>query len=212
MNTSENPKSISLTETEWIRKKNEMLKSSENDTLKMDKKSLINEKKQLIADIECLESTNHSMARQIKSLQFDLEKNRKRASVLFDKSDETKRDLEKHLAVERGLLSELEFYEAEKSKLSNRYIQVMGNLDTHMESLDNTVSYIDFVRGEIVAIRDKMDFLEDDVPDAYKQVDDIDDLIDQTVDSLTNLYDKAYHAEKNIKINYYKTKKGMVQQ
>ena len=198
-----------LSEDDWLKKKQDLLNrvSKAKQGLQFNRESLDNKKKHLISDIESLEEKNFFLGNEIKEVQSQLGIKRQRANHFFKQSEMAKKELEKVLNTERGVINELAFYETEKSGLYSQYMTASEKFDENIVSLDHTISDIGFIKGEIKSLIDKINTLEKSIPDKYNDVDNLDELFNRTIDSLTNLYKRAHNAEKFVKVDYYKNKR-----
>ena len=168
---------------------------------------LAGERERLVSGIESLEEENHSLSRKVKELRRRLSEKRESSRTLNEKSDSRKKKLVGSLAKERILLDEIEFYESEKSRLNNEYQDVSEQLDDNISSLDYTVKSIEFLKGEVKAVMDKMGMIEEEIPLKFDDVENLDKKFSGTVKTLQGLFDRMQSIEMNAKISYYKNKK-----
>jgi chromosome segregation ATPase len=200
--------SSKVKEEGWVEKKKALLKRLSTDTpaLKVDRENLAAERKRLVAEVERLENENHALAKRTKALQTGLFEKRATANELFKTSDELMKSLARSLAKKRGLLSEIEFFEAEKATLSNTYLEVSERLGTNVSKIDYTLKDVGFIKGEVRALMDKMELLESEVPMKFQDRDNLDGKIKRTLCGLKGIYDRVQHVESTLKQNYYKNR------
>jgi chromosome segregation ATPase len=196
-------------EEEWTEKKESLLRgiSEGRSALKIDRESLTREKEKLVSDVERLEDENHLMARSVKDFQLQLSEKRSKSQMLFTRSDALKKKLVGLLARERSLQNEIQFYESEKARLSDTHLQVSERLRTNISALDTIVKDIDFMKGEMGTLINKMGMLEREVPVKVSDVDNVDEKITGALKVLKDLYSRMQGVERKVKTNYYKKKK-----
>lgn len=199
-----------VTEEGWPEKRKALMKrlSRDRSRLKLDKENLTAERKRLATEVESLEEENHAIAKRAKDLQIELLKKRTTAKESFESSDESNKRLVGPLARERGLLNEIGFFETEKARLSGTYLEVSGRLGANVSELDRTLRDIGFMNGEVRALMEKMEMLEGEVPMKFKDVDNLDEKISASIKALRSLYNRMQGTERDVKISYYKNKKG----
>lgn len=198
-----------VTEEEWMEKKTALLErlSKDKGALKNDRENLARERGRLISEVERLEEENHLMAKSVKEFELQLSKRRRISQSLYKRSDDIRMELVEFLAREHNLLSEIELFESEKSRLSDTYSEVSERLRTNISALENTVNDIDFMKGEVRALMEKMEMLEGKVPMKFKDMDNLDEKINGSIKALRGLYSRMQRAKRDVKISYYKKKK-----
>jgi len=192
-----------------MQKKEALLKRllEDRNARALDSSSLLKEKERLAAEIGRLEDANHSLAQQVKDFRSRVSEKRKTFRMLSQKSEALKQKLVRALTRERNLLNEIDFFKSEKSELDELYRDVAQSLDANITSLDRTFKNIVFVRGELKAVIDKMNMLEQKVPFKFRDVDNLDKQVTGTVKALQSLFDRMQNIEMNLNISYYKNKK-----
>lgn len=197
------------TKEEWPEKKEALLRgdSEGRSALKIDRENLTREKEKLISDVERLEEENNLMARSVRDFRLQLSEKRKRSHMLLNRSDSLKKKLVKLLGRERSLQNEIQFYESEKAKLSDRFLKASEGLRTKISGLDSIVKDIDFMKGETGALIGKMGMLEREVPVKVSDVNNLNEKIVGALKVLKDLYSRMQSVEKKVKIDYYKNKK-----
>ncbi|NVM21019.1 MAG: hypothetical protein HWN68_04495 [Desulfobacterales bacterium] len=201
--------SSGVMEDDCAEKKEVLLRgiSEGRSALKIDRESLAGEKERVVSEVERLEEENHLMARSVREFQLQLSEKTRKSRMLLKSSDALKKKLVRILTRERSLLNEIQFYESEKTKLSNRYLRVSERLRVRISALDGTVKDIDFMKGEIGALIGKVGMLESEVPGKVSDVDNLNEKITGAVKMLKNLYDRMQGVERKVKISYYNNKK-----
>lgn len=171
----------------------------------MNKSNLSPERKTFILKLESLEQENKALASQLKDLDFRLLEKKKEANMLSENSDELKKSLMGFISEENDLLHEIEFLESEKVKLVEIYDGVAERYDTNMSVLEGMIKDIVFMKGEIGALIIKMGMLEEEIPDKFRDADNLDKKITGTfIRALNDLQNRLNAAERKAKVLYYK--------
>ena len=136
-----------------------------------------------------------------------VEYSRAEAQGIFEGVEETKKRLVGSLARKRGLLNEIAFFQKEKSHLFKTYTGVSERLQDNVSVLDRILKDMSFFKGEIQALMDKMGMLEDQIPVKYQDVDNLDERIKRTFQTLKGFSSRMHHMEKAVKETYYMSKK-----
>ncbi len=196
-------------EEEWTEKKEALLRgiSEGRSALKIDRESLVREKEKVVSDVERLEDENHLMARSLRDFHLQLSEKRRKSQMLLNRSDALKKKLVGLLTRERSLQNEIQFYELEKTKLFDTHLQVSERLRTNISALDTIVKDIDFMKGEMATLINKMGMLEREVPVKISDVHNLDEQITGAIKVLKDLYTRMQGVETKVKTNYYKKKK-----
>jgi len=193
-----------ISETQWLKKRKAILEKQSSNNADME--TLHQQKAKLMNDISILEEKNHALKQLIKEQQVLLPEKKRDNVETLKKVETHKNQLSKYLSTERNLISEIAFYENEQQQLDNMLKDLTQKLNTSIGAIDDTLMNIDFVKGEIKAMLNKMTLLETNIPKEYEHMDQLDGLFQQTILSLNDLYNRAHHAENNVKKTYYKIK------
>jgi len=177
--------------------------------LKLDPEALKNERERLLAEVRSLEDENHLRARRVKELQLQLFDRRKMIQRLFQRSDELKKKLVQLLAKENNLIHEIRFLESERDKYGRDYREISGRVKGNMTTIAAILRDIEFMRGELETLMDKTGYLEDGVPNKFRDIDSLDEKISGSLQALEDLYNKMRAVEKNTKMIYYRKEKGI---
>ncbi|HUV49784.1 MAG TPA: hypothetical protein VMW78_02015 [Anaerolineae bacterium] len=201
--------SSGVMEDRWIKKKEALLKSLSKGggVLKIDRENLTMEKKRVVSEVERLEEENHLMSRSVRDFQLQLSEKRRKSRILLKRSDVLKKKLVRLLARERDIINEIQFYEAEKAKLSDTHLEVSERLRAEISVLGSTVKGIDFMKGEMEVFINKMGMLEREVPVKATNVDNLDEKITGGIKALKDLYNRMQVVERKVKTNYYTNKR-----
>ena len=194
----------------WLGSKRDLierLSAGVNAASDIDRENLAQETKKLAEEVASLEEENHAIAAQAKELQESLAKKREEAQEVFERSDIKKRKLVESLARKRGLLNEISFFEKEKSQLFKTYVGTSERLQRNVAALDRTVKDVSFYKGEVQVLMDKMGMLEGDVPVKYRDMDNLEEKIKRTLQTLKSFYSRMHRIEKTVKETYYMSKK-----
>ena len=171
----------------------------------MSKSDLSPEGRMLVLKLEGLEQENKALASQLKDLEFRLSENKKEANMLSESSDELKKSLMGFISEENNLLHEIEFFESEKAKLVEIYDEVSERYDTNMSALEGMIKDLGFMKGEIGALIIKIGMLEEEIPDKFRDADNLDKKITGTfIRALNDLQNRLNAVERKAKVLYYK--------
>ncbi|MBF0457178.1 MAG: hypothetical protein HQK99_04705 [Nitrospirae bacterium] len=165
---------------------------------------LLAEKKVLDSEIEALEVEKNKMERQIKELEIQLLDKNKKIKKLSGTAADLRRSLLKPIADESGLMAEIDFLEEERAGLVAIYNRISEDLGAHISTLGNTILGIDFTKGEIAALKNKVTMIEYEVPQKFDELDYLIEKIEWTSKALTNLFGAMKTVEKTTKLSYYK--------
>jgi len=171
----------------------------------MNKSNLSPERTAFVLKLESLEQENKALASQLEDLDFRLLEKEKEANMLSESSDELKKGLMGFVSEENDLLHEIEFLESEKAKLIEIYDGVAERYDTNMSVLEGMIKGIGFMKGEIGALIIKMGMLEEEIPDKFRDADNLDKKITGTfIRALNDLQNRLNAVERKAKVLYYK--------
>ena len=163
------------------------------------------ERMSFVLKLESLEQENKALASQLKDLDFRLLEKKKEANMLSESSDKLKKNLMGFISEENDLLHEIEFLESEKVKLVEIYDGVAERYDTNMSVLEGMIKDIGFMKGEIGALIIKMGMLEEEIPDKFRDADNLDKKITGTfIRALNDLQNRLNAVERKAKVLYYK--------
>jgi len=190
----------------WQEKKKAILErlSKSCETNKSDRAKLKAAREGLLSEVKRLEEENNAMARDQKELQRKILEKRTMAQMLFKRTDDLKRKGVRLACRENSLLQEIRFLSAEKQGGEDRYREISKRIDTYMSAVAHMVKNIDFMKGEMGTLMEKVGLLERDVPIKFQDADHLDEKIESALQALTDLYDKMRAIERNGKVSYYK--------
>jgi chromosome segregation ATPase len=194
-----------MTETIWVKNKKAILrKLAENkDSLRNYREKLQAEKKELAEETERLEQENYSLLGQVKDLEMQHLEKSSTMQKLNSQLHASKKKLVKPLTEESGYLSEIKFLESEKASLFERHDEASETLNNNMAALGSTIMEIEFIKGEIGILMNKIGMIEDEIPEIFGEIDDLDEKITWASKTLTDLYNRMKTVEKDAKILYY---------
>ncbi|MCG6552095.1 MAG: hypothetical protein L7F77_07190 [Candidatus Magnetominusculus sp. LBB02] len=176
----------------------------EQVSLRARRDSLLAQKNALDSGIDALTTDNYKVERQTKELEIQLIDKTKKLRKLSEKAADLKRALLKPIADESGLLAEVDFLQEEKAVLVAAYNKISEELGGHISNLGNTILGIDFTKGEIAALKNKVTMIEYEVPQKFDELDYLIEKIEWTSKALTNLFGAMKAVEKTTKLSYYK--------
>jgi chromosome segregation ATPase len=192
----------------WLARKRDLIERlSAGAASDLYRGDLAREMKMLSEEVDSLEEANHAFARQVRELQEALAKKREEARKAFEKSDAIKKKLVGSFARKRGLLNEISFFEKEKSQLFKTYVGISESLQSNAATLDRTLKDMGFFKGEVQVLLDKMGMLEGDVPVKYRDVDNLDEKIKRTSQTLKSFCSRMHDIERTVTEIYYVRKK-----
>jgi len=197
-----------MTEEQWIRNKKAILKRLEenNDSLMSYRDTLTAEKKALVQEVEELENEKYSLTYDFKELEIQHLKKNSMVQKLTVQLQKAKKKLLRPLTEQNNYLSEMMFLKSEKARLNTLYDHMTDMLNSNMANLGNIILEIDFMKGEIETLRNKIAMIEDEIPANIAEMDELDEKINQALKSLNNLYTRMQEVEKDAKIFYYDRK------
>jgi len=157
------------------------------------------------AEIDRLKQENSLSAVRYKDLSSQLSKKEKQAEELDKSSSGLKETLLRCVCEENNLQHEIEFLETEKTKLANTYNEVSESLDANMAELEDMLKDIGFTKGELGTLKVKLDMLEQEIPEKFRDADNLDRKITGAFfTAIEDLSSRMNAVEKKIKILYYK--------
>lgn len=174
------------------------------EELRVRRDRLLAEKRGLESEIETLEVDNNKLERQLKELELQLYDKNKKIKKLAETVSDQRRALLKPIADESGLLAEIDFLEQEKAVLVDAYNRQSEELGSHISNLGHTILGIDFTKGEIAALKNKVMMIEYEVPQKFDELDYLIEKIEWTSKALVNLFGAMKTVEKTTKLSYYK--------
>ncbi len=174
----------------------------------MNESSPIKEDAGLTREIDSLKIENKALAGKLSDLELTLVKKKRTAKALLETSEEQKKSLPALVAEENDLVQEIEFYESEKSKMDEIYAHISAKYEDNMEILEGMIKNVGFLKGEIGALVLQMGMLEEEIPERYRDADNLDKKIKGTfVRALNDLQNRVEVVEKKAKVLYYQKEK-----
>lgn len=158
----------------------------------------------LINAVKKLEDKSSSMLESIEELQQQLSEREEEARIISKRVALYKKTLVKFLAKENYALNEIRFLEEEKTKRAERYLELSRLRETNISLLGDKIKDIEFMKGEVEALMDKMSLLEVEVPLRFQDQDHLGEKLIRSLESLNDLYNKMQTVDKNFKRFYYK--------
>ncbi|MBF0564245.1 MAG: hypothetical protein HQK89_03285 [Nitrospirae bacterium] len=165
--------------------------------------NLLIEKQKLRDEIDLLEGDNRSMVKEIKEIEIQILEKSGILKKLVAAAGQTRKKLIKPMTDESSLTYELRFLESEKASLIDKYDTMSAELSEHINTLGNTILSIDFMKGEIETLREKILMVEKEVPQYFVELDLLEEKITWTSNALTELYKAMKNIEKKTKLLYY---------
>lgn len=167
------------------------------------RENLLSEKEFLQKDIDALEESNFEVLRQIKEMDLQLLQKNKLAKDLSSSLQEVKKSLIRCVTEESNLLSEIDLLETEKGRIIATYNRISLECGDNISSLGNSILKIDFIKGEIDALRSKIAMTEQEAGEEFVELDALEEKFSWASKVFTELYDSMKGLETGLKIKYY---------
>ena len=162
----------------------------------------------LTGEVESLEKENKALTGKLSDLELTLVKKKRNAKTLLEKSEEQKESLLALVAEENDLVQEIEFFASEKNKMDKIYADVSAKYEDNMEILEGMIKNVGFLKGEIGALVLQMGMLEEEIPERYRDADNLDKKIKGTfIKALNDLQNRVDVVERKAKVLYYQKEK-----
>ena len=174
----------------------------------MNESNPIKENAALTGEVESLEKENKALTGKLSDLELTLVKKKRTAKTLLEKSEEQKESLLALVAEENDLVQEIEFFASEKNKMDKIYAGVSAKYEDNMEILEGMIKNVGFLKGEIGALVLQMSMLEEEIPERYRDADNLDKKIKGTfIKALNDLQNRVDVVERKAKVLYYQKEK-----
>ncbi|OQY08980.1 MAG: hypothetical protein B6I30_10500 [Desulfobacteraceae bacterium 4572_187] len=148
------------------------------------------------------------MTGKISNLELTLVKKKREAKTLLENSEKQKKSLLEWVSEENDLVQEIEFYASEMNKMDKIYADVSAKYEDNMGILEGMIKNVGFLKGEIGALVLQMGMLEEEIPERYRDADNLDKKIKGTfVKALNDLQNRVDVVEKKAKVLYYQKEK-----
>ena len=162
----------------------------------------------LSGEVESLEKDNKALTGELSDLELTLVKKKRTAKALLENSEEQKKSLLALVAEENDLVQEIEFYESEKNKMDEIYADVSAKYENNMKILEDMIKNVGFLKGEIGALVLQMGMLEEEIPERYRDADNLDKKIKGTfIKALNDLQNRVDVVERKARVLYYQKEK-----
>ncbi len=162
----------------------------------------------LSGEVESLEKDNKALTGELSDLELTLVKKKRTAKALLGNSEEQKKSLLALVAEENDLVQEIEFYESEKNKMDEIYADVSAKYENNMKILEDMIKNVGFLKGEIGALVLQMGMLEEEIPERYRDADNLDKKIKGTfIKALNDLQNRVDVVERKARVLYYQKEK-----
>ena len=174
----------------------------------MNESNPIKENAALTGEVESLEKENKALTGKLSDLELTLVKKKRTAKTLLEKSEKQKESLPALVAEENDLVQEIEFFASEKNKMDKIYADVSAKYEDNMEILEGMIKNVGFLKGEIGALVLQMGMLEEEIPERYRDADNLDKKIKGTfIKALNDLQNRVDVVERKAKVLYYQKEK-----
>ncbi len=168
----------------------------------------IKENMRFAGEVESLKKENKALTGTLRDLELTLVKKKRLYKTLFLDSEEQRKTLLAFIAEESDLVQEIEFYESEKNDMDEIYADVSAKYGANMSVLESMIRNVGFLKGEIGALVLQMGMLEEEIPERYRDADNLDKKIKGTfIRALNDLQNKIDVVERKAKVLYYQKEK-----
>jgi len=174
----------------------------------MNESNSVKEDVDLVREVESLKNENKALTGKITDLELTLVKKKREAKTLLENSEKQKESLLEWVSEENDLVQEIEFYASEMNKMDKIYADVSAKYEDNMGILEGMIKNVGFLKGEIGALVLQMGMLEEEIPERYRDADNLDKKIKGTfVRALNDLQNRVDVVEKKAKVLYYQKEK-----
>ncbi|MBT3259599.1 MAG: hypothetical protein HN366_24550 [Deltaproteobacteria bacterium] len=174
----------------------------------MNESNSVKEDVDLVREVESLKNENKALTGKITDLELTLVKKKREAKTLLENSEKQKESLLELVSEENDLVQEIEFYASEMNKMDKIYADVSAKYEDNMGILEGMIKNVGFLKGEIGALVLQMGMLEEEIPERYRDADNLDKKIKGTfVRALNDLQNRVDVVEKKAKVLYYQKEK-----
>ena len=174
----------------------------------MNESNSVKEDVDLVREVESLKNENKALTGKITDLELTLVKKKREAKTLLENSEKQKESLLELVSEENDLVQEIEFYASEMNKMDKIYADVSAKYEDNMGILEGTIKNVGFLKGEIGALVLQMGMLEEEIPERYRDADNLDKKIKGTfIKALNDLQNRVDVVERKAKVLYYQKEK-----
>ena len=174
----------------------------------MNESSPMNKVVGLVGEVENLEKENKALGVTLGDLEITLAEKKRAAKSLFQSLEGQRQRLLAFVAEENDLLQEIEFYESEKNDVEKIQSDISSKYAANLSVLEGMIKNVGFLKGEIGTLMLQTGMLEEEIPERYRDADNLDKKIRGTfVRALNDLQDKIDIVERKAKVLYYRKEK-----
>ena len=174
----------------------------------MNESNSVKEDVDFVREVESLKNENKALTGKITDLELTLVKKKREAKTLLEISEKQRESLLEWVSEENDLVQEIEFYASEMNKMDKIYADVSAKYEDNMGILEGMIKNVGFLKGEIGALVLQMGMLEEEIPERYRDADNLDKKIKGTfVRALNDLQNRVDVVEKKAKVLYYQKEK-----
>ncbi|SLM32775.1 Putative chromosome segregation protein (SMC). Homolog to OMM_6 MMP and DMR_40880 of RS-1 (with bad E-value) [Desulfamplus magnetovallimortis] len=171
----------------------------------MDESGLSPETQLLISEIKRLEQEDRELTGQMDTIQKELDLHKKSTALLHIKLNELKETLSGFISEEDNLLHHKKFLESEREQLETTLNKVSDKYDENMAILEDLMTDVEFMKGEIETLQSKTQILETEIPYKFKDSENLDKRVKVTFfRALENLEKRINDVQKRAEVIYYK--------
>ncbi|KJR42125.1 magnetosome protein Mad24 [Candidatus Magnetoovum chiemensis] len=185
--------------------KNKLMESKESITDYSD--FIGSEQNSLASEINNLETENTELFKKSKELEIKLREKQYNAQQIYKKLAEINKEYIEPLSDENSIDSEVRFLEQERIELIESYKTASDTLFNNIANIGNTLIYIDYLKSEIMTLRDKMSMAEHNLPTKKKELETFIDKIKWTRNAINELYKNMHNSKIKTKEFYYQKQK-----
>jgi hypothetical protein len=100
-------------------------------------------------------------------------------------------------------MSEIDLLETEKGRIISTYNTMSLECGDNISSLGNTILKVDFIKGEIDTLKNKIRATEKEAGEEFRELDSLEEKFSWASKVFTELHDSMKGLEKGLKIKYY---------
>lgn len=179
----------------------EIKKSAED--LKDYRDALVAEKEALRLESKGMEDSNFELQKQLKEMDLELLQKNRSVKELSSTLHEVKKSLVRFVTEESNLMSEIDLLETEKGRIISTYNTMSLECGDNISSLGNTILKIDFIKGEIDTLKNKIGMTEKEAGEEFRELDSLEEKFSWASKVFTELHASMKGLEKGLKIKYY---------
>lgn len=165
--------------------------------------TLIAEKDALRTEIKGIEDSHFELQKLIREMDLELLQKNRNVKELSSILHEVKKSLVRSVTEESNFMSEIDLLETEKGRIISTYNTMSLECGDNISSLGNTILKVDFIKGEIDTLKNKIRATEKEAGEEFRELDSLEEKFSWASKVFTELHDSMKGLEKGLKIKYY---------